>query len=220
MMNLPKKLKNWWNKDPFIVDGREIRPSGPWVRIKRYIMPEARYQKWQSKALRKMAARAENREPDQVVVAKKSSYLRLTDADRIYAERIQKSDEERSAFIKRKNEESWIRDNCSLSLDDYVKLRLKPTIKKFRTYLPRYTFLRNTIESLLVCLTATTTFFGAMEWYFFVPNVLAFAAICRSILYFFQLETRCPIVSYICSFIALYELQIARISLHSSFIYL
>ena len=81
-----------------------------------------------------------------------------------------------------------------LSIDDYIRERLLPQMKKFREVLPFLTFSRNALMSLVISLTAATTFLVATHNVVYVPIVLALSAAADAFLVFFQLENVTPVL--------------------------
>ena len=81
-----------------------------------------------------------------------------------------------------------------LSIDDYIRERLLPQMKKFREVLPFLTFSRNALLSLVISLTAATTFLVATHNVVYVPIVLALSAAADAFLVFFQLENVTPVL--------------------------
>lgn len=51
---------------------------------------------------------------------------------------------------------------CVLSIDDYIRERLVPEMNKFKEKLPMLIFARNVLRTLVITLTAFTTFLVAI----------------------------------------------------------
>ena len=81
-----------------------------------------------------------------------------------------------------------------LSIDDYIRERLLPEMKKVREELPMLTFCRNALQGIVISLTAATTFLVATKNEVYVPIVLAISAAADAFLVFFQLESVTPVL--------------------------
>jgi len=57
-----------------------------------------------------------------------------------------------------------------LSIDDYIRERLLPEMKKFREELPMLTFCRNALQGIVISLTAATTFLVATKMRSMCPS--------------------------------------------------
>jgi hypothetical protein len=168
---------------------------------------EEKHKRWRENKLHQLLQKKETRNRDIEAQNEGSHPFHVTEQEKRLLDDLKEA-EERKAKTKREKKEAADYKNkyCILTIDDYKEMRLEPQFNKFKHYIPRVVFRRNTLQAFIILFTSASTILAALstdgkqigEFAYWIPVSLSLAAFLDNMLSFFQLETRVPVLNKHC----------------------